>query len=124
MAQADTGQVDTASSVGTLVYLQVGPIAWALHLALVYGLQPMICARSATASTVLVLLATAICLAAVAAALIWSRGLAGVLRARAATQASRRFHRRVMRWAGLLAAVGIIWTGAAATIVPACDPLR
>lgn len=124
MGRLDTESADTASSVGTLVYLTIGPILWGLHLFTVYGLQPVLCSRSAPANTTFVAITTVVLLGLLLAVMLWPHAVARLLHARAASRASRRFHRRVVRWAGLLSAAGIVWAGAAALIVPACQGLR
>jgi hypothetical protein len=124
MTHANTHGADTASGVGTLVYLTIGPILWALHLAVVYGLQPVLCRYSVEVNLAVVGIATVTALVVLLGAVARPKVLARLLHARAPSQASRRFHRRVMRWAALLSAAGIIWAGAAALVVPACEGLR
>jgi len=124
MARVEPDSTDTASSLGTLVYLTIGPILWGSHLFAVYGLQPVLCARGASVSTAFVAIATIVVLGLLLAVMLWPRAVARLLHAQAVSRASRRFHRRAMRWAGLLSAAGILWAGAAALIVPACEGLR
>ncbi|WP_119421691.1 hypothetical protein [Desertibaculum subflavum] len=120
----EAGARASASGVGTLVYLTSGPILWALHLLVIYGAQPLVCMTSAEAGTILVSIATPAFAALTAAAMTWPDRLARLLRATVESLELGRFHRSVLRWLGFLSLLGIVWAGATAAIIPACEQLR
>lgn len=115
---------DSSSTAGTFVFVLLGPIVWALHLAVVYGMQ-ISCAAAASRPSIgetlalAVLGATAAALAFLAVAAWRSHAAARMLRVRAS-----RFLERVMRLLILLSVVGIAWVGTAALVLPACLQLR
>ena len=111
--------------MGTLVYLLLGPIAWAMHLMVVYGSHTLICAREGgSGASETILAATLIVLAMLAAAIAAPGAAQRALDQSDSNAVGYRFHRRVMRWLAFLSAVGVAWAGSTALIVGPCLSLR
>jgi len=109
------------STAGTLVFLAVGPLIWALHLSILYGGHTLICRYriAPPAADLLVLVATAAATSAILAFLVlpgWSADLLGVRR-----HAEGRPAYVGMAWIlAVLAGVAILWAGLAALMVNSC----
>lgn len=102
----------------------VGPLVWALHLALVYGGQHLLCARGAAHNTVLWLVIISSIVAVmllvpllVASAPVLQRLLGGDQR----PEPTQQFLLAIMRLLVLLSLAGIIWAGVAALLLPGCS---
>ena len=106
------------------LFLLAGPLAWAMHLMLLYGLHALICAGGGDAGAMRALgsgitaLALAVAAAPIAAPLATSR-LFGLERG-----PDRSFHREAARLLAVLSALGIAWGGAMIFLFPACALLR
>ncbi|WP_187972819.1 hypothetical protein [Aquibium microcysteis] len=111
----------TPSTLGTLAYLLLGPLAWAMQLTLLYAGHTLFCSQGGSAalgdglvigvSAVLALLVGGFLL--VPSAVARRLGLTREMDARAA-------YDRIAWMAGLLALVAILWTGTTAVLVEAC----
>lgn len=112
------------SLTGTLLLLLAGPILWAVHLTIVYGVHTLACVGALQGMPVdagtFILVATGAILAILMLllAVIWLR------RPALFTHGDRLFHSRVMVSLVLLSAFGIAWAGSAAFILPQCQQLR
>jgi len=109
------------STLGTLAYLLLGPLAWAMQLTILYAGHTLFCSQGGApalgdglvvgVSAVLALLVGGFLLFPLAVARIL--GLTREMDARAA-------YDRIARIAGILALVAIVWTGTTAVLVEAC----
>lgn len=119
-------------TIRTLLYLLFGPIVWALHLTLVYGVQSVACAVAGPGLRPLaggldpvqltILAATAAALLALAGG--W-RGLANPGGAMSEGVDERsHFIVDTMRLLLVLSALGIIAAGSATLVLPTCADLR
>lgn len=104
-----------------LLLLFAGPLVWAAHFVLIYGLNGVVCARPGSAArwAGLAWEAWAIAGAGVLAAAVLAACAAA--RPRSASEHSRRF----VRWTSLallaLALLAIAWETLAVFLVPACS---
>lgn len=120
---------DLGSMLGTFIYLLIGPIVWAFHLAAIYGSQ-LLCAVSQSGLfgtrliSSIVIAATVAALAPLAAAAWRPRAMARLLRVCTRSDKEIRFLDRVMRLLVTLAVAGIAWAGATALVIPPCAQLR
>lgn len=123
---------DAGPLAAGIFYLLIGPIIWAAHLLLVYGLRSALCALRADAMiaadpfviSALVSAITAVSMAALALALMLPRQVARLLRFNAAAKTDRRFANSVMRLLAALSFAGVTWAGAMAMFLDRCDQLR
>jgi hypothetical protein len=113
------------SATGTILLLIAGPILWALHFAILYFVQSMLCAHRVATALVpgFVMAATLIALAVVTIAIVAPGTLARLLGADDWPGSERSLHARVTRGLAILSAAGIAWAGATALIIPACAML-
>lgn len=125
-AQAGTGQRPVWPTIFDVLF---GPIVWAAHLTLIYGLQSVACALASPLAPALfgldpVQLAIA---ALTAAALLAIAGRAAVARRPVGNTGEGElaaFLDAVMLLLALFSAFGIAGQGGVALIIPACLPLR
>lgn len=126
-AQANPGERQGILSAS--MQLLAGPIAWAVHLSLVYGFQSLACSvvqsplpqRVAGYDSVQLAI-----LAATVGVLVLLFGVILVIRSvrRSQTLQLPRFQWRVALLLALLASFGILAQGAAALMLPGCPALR
>jgi hypothetical protein len=117
------------ASKQTFISLLLGPSVWALHLALIYGVQSTLCGLSAAgrarsdAVLLITAVATAVALALLAASL-WR--LLPAVRKRLSIQDPGlvRFIEHTAGFLVLLSAIGILWGAITVLLFPACDALR
>lgn len=120
---------EAGSLAGTIAYVLLGPLAWAAHLMVIYGSQPILCAAaesgglSTEAIPVFVIAATAAALLVPAVALWRPGALRRLLHVAARREAEIRFQDGAMRWLCGLSAAGILWAAAAIVLTP-CMQLR
>jgi hypothetical protein len=109
------------STLGTLAYLLLGPLAWALQLTLVYAGHTLVCSQggSAALGDGLVIVVSAVLAVLVGSFLLFPLAVARVLGLTREMDA-RAAYDRIARVAGVLALVAIVWTGATAVLVEAC----
>lgn len=114
---------------GTLFYILLGPIVWAIHLTVVYLGHTLLCALGVSSgalapgvATLSVLIVTVVALIALTIAVLAasSRGRALDDRGSEATF----FRDRVMMALALLSGFGVAWEGASALIIDPCLVLR
>jgi hypothetical protein len=124
-------QQQLSPAVRTGLTVLLGPIVWAVHLTLVYGLQSVACSFAVPpASTiagldrvqVAIILITLLSLSIVGACAMWGRGADSD---RSGTdETPGLFLVRVRRVLALLSVLGIIAVGSAAMVLPTCAGLR
>lgn len=126
------GTNSNRQGMGTLVFILIGPIIWAVHLTLIYGSQSSLCAfnlgedRAGGNGVVIaiILAATAACMAIVGFSAVRA-GFVHALIARAAPPAEQvGFIVAIMRILAGLSILAIFYGGLGAVILPACDQLR
>ncbi|WP_020158316.1 hypothetical protein [Methylobacter marinus] len=114
--------------LGALLIAMAGPLVWALHFAVVYGTQHVVCAtlagsRAAFWVYLAVFAATAVALP-VLLLLIAKPGIARhTVRRGAVTKRAQAFLTGIMRLLALLSFFGVLWAGSAALLLPACASL-
>jgi hypothetical protein len=112
----------------TLFGVLFGPIVWAAHLTLIYGLQSVACALASPSPALLGLDPVQLAIAALtAAALLAIAAHSAVARQPAGNTGEEElaaFLDGAMLLLALLSAFGITGQGGAALIIPACPPLR
>lgn len=117
------------SIVGTLVFILIGPLVWALHLLVAYGSHASLCAV-AGAGRLADPLPWILGGVTLAAALILALALASPSTFRRPLRAARRDDREaafatgVMRVLALLSLLGVLFAGIAMVILPLCQQLR
>ena len=112
--------------VGAVLYMLLGPIVWAVHLAIIYGSHAVLCARDwadgPLDARVIIAIATGIGLAITIPATLagwhWSRAT------NRDTEGASAFQHSVMSLLALLAAIGIAYGGATPLFVTTCLQLR
>lgn len=109
---------------GVTLWSLVGPLAWALHLALVYGVQHMVCAVDGSHALVrpFVLGAGAVLVAALLPFALPSPPFSNRLHNTGWPVSTQQFLLGVMRLLVLLSVVGILWASAGAFFLPGCGP--
>jgi hypothetical protein len=112
-------------SVGTILIALIGPITiWALHFAVVLGIQPFFCAafvdnRTGFWGQIAVIITTVAALLILLSLIVNPNAVLHMDRGRN----SRSFLIGVMRLLALLCFFGVLWTGSAAFFLPACKVL-
>lgn len=112
-----------------MAYLLLGPILWAAHFALIYGMQSSLCRLAGTehgnsAAAPVVAVTTLLVLLLLAAVLLAPGAASRILHAAPWPDATQRFCDRIMALLAVLSLFGVIWAGATAILLPACPPLR
>lgn len=123
---------DRGSMSGTVLFLLVGPLVWALHFAVCYAAQSLLCTLGLTqavlwdldATKLFVVAATLLAAGSLAVALMARGSVARMLCVVEPEEHQRSFHRGVMFWAASLSIVAVAWTGATIFIVDSCGQLR
>nr|CAD6438782.1 hypothetical protein REQ54_04750 [Rhizobium sp. Q54] len=116
------------SVAGAILFMLIGPIAWAGHFLLVYGGQAALCAFQNSGifilpqiyGSVLVVAVTVLVGAQLTYAAWKPESVARILRFDADEHDSQVFASRVMRLLTLLSLFGVFWAGAAAFFIDAC----
>lgn len=112
-------------SVGTVLIALIGPLTiWALHFAVVFGIQPFFCTafdgnRSGFWVQLAVIFATVAALLTLMSLIMKPNAMLHMDRG----ENSRSFLIGVMRLLALLCFVGVLWAGSAAFFLPACKML-
>jgi hypothetical protein len=126
---------DTASTrqmIGTLVFIMLGPILWAVQLTLIYGAQSSLCAfgvgvgadgNNALAAGV-VIAASVVCMALVGVALARPDIGYGLITGAGMPGEQRGFLVGVMRLLAGLSLLAMFYAGLGAVLLPACAQLR
>lgn len=117
------------SIFAALVYVLLGPIAWAAHLFAIYGAQSTLCVLAGGSAgdglvAPIVGLITLTAAGLVGAAAAMPERVALALGATAAPAPIGDFQRRVMVVLALMSLFGIVAGGIAAAVLPACASLR
>jgi hypothetical protein len=113
------------SAVGTIVYLILGPILWAVQLTVIYGGSTLLCVTGVPpgASTALVALTTAAAFIAGAGAMLFRATVARWFGVSPGAE-GRSTLDALARLLDLLSLVAILWTGSAAVVLQACIVAR
>jgi hypothetical protein len=115
-------------SVGTLLLSLAGPLIWALHFAVVYGVQHVACAtlgghRADFWIHASVIIATVVALLALLVTIIKPNVVLRMDRDGGMSQNTRALLPGIMRLLALLSFFGVLWAGAAVFFLPACGSL-
>lgn len=99
-----------------------GPLAWAMHLLVIYGTHAVMCSREVSGRTsgIVIGAATLVALVVLAVVALWGRGP----KAFGPPGQTRSFLRNSMMLLAVLSAFGIVWSGSAMLFLPACLALR
>lgn len=134
MAEQSGGSppVETYSSVGTITYILIGPLAWALHLTVIYGSQSTLCTFVPPQPVIfdlglveIIVTIASVVTALAPALLLWrSAATKRVLNAPGAESPDASFHDALARLLGLLSIIGIVWAGLIVALLPPCAALR
>lgn len=117
-------------AVRTLIYVLFGPIVWAVHLTIIYGLQSVACALTTTSrgGTSMDAVQLAIVSATIAAVLALGAGWRWLANPGGAmsegTEDRNHFLEGVMQFLVGLSVLGVLGAGAAAMMLPSCPALR
>lgn len=125
------GYRSNRQDMGTLIFILLGPIVWAIHLTLIYGSQSSLCAFNAGESAAgrnvvvgIILAATVLCIAATGYSAA-RPGFVHALVARATLPAEQAgFIVAVMRLLAGLSILAMLYAGLGAVMLPACEQLR
>lgn len=120
------------STAGTLSYLLLGPLVWAVHFTVLYVTQSTLCSLGqATDSvsgmnivTVIVTLATGVAFGLLAVAMLKADLVSKHFNAGGWPRSQRTFHTRVMVLMAVLAAFAIAAAALAAIFIETCSQLR
>lgn len=111
----------TPTITGTLAFMLLGPILWALHLTAIYGSQSLLCARGMAGPVPdLIFAATAVTLGLMAVCLLAPERLRAAMRASGWPPEQQYFHERVAMLLHILSAFGVAAAGAGAFLVGPC----
>lgn len=118
-------------TIGTLVFLLIGPLAWAAHFTVIYGAQSSLCAFDAgetAAGTnplagLIILVATLAGIGGVALA-AWRPFPVLSWLAPGEAPHDRAFLAFVMRALAALSGLAMLYAGIASIVLPACAQLR
>ncbi|OHV81974.1 hypothetical protein [Ensifer sp. LCM 4579] len=120
-------EAPTASAV---FFLVAGPILWAAHLLVVYGVQSVTCAVGNSAVAPSVLIQASVVLVTLGAILLLCFGLffpgrlAHMLGYEMPEPHNRTFSVRVERLLSLLSLMGVVWSGTSVFLIDVCGLLR
>jgi len=119
-----------APTVSAILFLLAGPILWAGHLLLVYGVQSVTCVVGSASVAPSALIQTSVVLVTLGAilllglALFFPGRLAHMLRYQTPDRDNHVFSVRVERFLILLSLPAVIWSGAAAFLLDGCGLSR
>lgn len=126
------GYRSNRQGIGTLAFILIGPLVWAVHLTLIYGGQSLLCAFNPgedasgrnVAIVAIILAATIAGIAAVGFSAA-RPAIVHALIARGALPAEQAgFVVTIMRVLAGLSILAMIYAGLGAVILPACGQLR
>lgn len=126
------GSSSNRQGIGTLIFILIGPIVWAVHLTLIYGSQSSLCAfhlgedRSGGNSTVvaIILLVTIMNIATVGFSAVRASFVHALIARGAPPAEQARFIVTIMRILAGLSMLAMLYGSLGAIFLPACDPLR
>lgn len=115
-------------SVGTLLLSLAGPLIWALHFAVVYGVQHVACAtlggnRADFWIQTSVIVATVVALLSLLLIIVKPDVVLRIDRNGGMSQNTQVLLLGIMRLLALLSFFGVLWAGVAAFFLPACGSL-
>lgn len=117
---------DSGSTLGTIAFLLLGPIVWAVHFGALYGVQSVACAVASSGGAArpwiiaFILVATIIALAVLGASLARPRHFEALLHARTWPEHQLAFQRRAMRVLVILSVFAVAAPATALPIIDAC----
>ena len=123
------------SAVGMLVFILIGIIVWAVHFAVAYAAQSVLCvldgrqgpssvADVSASVSVMIWTATALALAILIAVAAAPAVAARFLSAAAPDGGIEKSYLTIMLSVALLSAFGIIWVQQVALLIPTCAAMR
>jgi hypothetical protein len=121
---------DTKSSrqmIGTLVFILIGPILWALHLTVTYGAQSSLCAFDAASETFItgmIIGSAAVFIGLIVLAMLQERSCFALLTGTSPSKEQWPFLKTLMKLLGALSILGMVYFSLASLILPACAQLR
>lgn len=115
-------------SVTTLLLSLAGPLIWALHFAVVYGIQHVACAtlgghRADFWIQTSVIVATVVALLALLLIIVKPNAVLRIDREGRMSQNTQALLLGIMRLLTLLSFFGVLWAGVAVFFLPACGSL-
>lgn len=115
-------------SVGTLLLSLTGPLIWALHFAVVYGVQHVGCAEPGEKHAdfwiqASVIVATLVALLALLLIIAKPKLVHSINRDGEMSQNTQALLLSIMRLLALLSFFGVLWAGIAVFFLPACGVL-
>ena len=122
-----------SSSIGTLLYVMLGPIVWAAHLGVIYAFQSVACAvardavmadKATELSAFVIAGATLVAFAALCLCAVFRYRAAALFGAAAWPEIQQRAHASMMRSLVLLSAFAVAAQAGVALLVPTCGTLR
>ncbi len=120
------------STLGTILYVLIGPIVWALHFTVLYAVHGFSCGLASdgriapmpVAILMAVWIATIAAIGLLGAALLAPERMALQLKTDVWSVPQRRFHRQTMSVLCLLSVVAILFAGASTLFVDVCALVR
>ncbi|MEZ5816619.1 MAG: hypothetical protein R3D44_06025 [Hyphomicrobiaceae bacterium] len=115
-----------ASTSGTMAFVLIGPLVWAVHFTFVYGFQSVLCVvgeRFSISQSIIVtgvVAATVIAAALLTIALMVPRRVEALVTATPSLPPQFVFQRRVMQGLVVLSLFAVLAEGAAAVVLPPC----
>jgi hypothetical protein len=125
------GPTSNRQGIGTLIFILVGPIVWAVHLILVYGSQSSLCAFNLSedrgensAVVAIILLVTAMSIAVVGFSAVRANFIHALITRGIPPTEQVEFIVTIMRVLSGLSILAMFYAGLSAVFLPACHPLR
>jgi hypothetical protein len=125
------GPSSNRQGIGTLIFILVGPIVWAVHLTLIYGSQSSLCAFNLnedrgenSAVVAIILLVTALSIAVVGFSAVRPNFIHALIARGMPPTEQAKFIVTIMRVLSGLSILAMFYAGLSAVFLPACDPLR
>lgn len=124
------GPSSNRQGIGTLIFILVGPIVWAVHLTLVYGSQSSLCAFNLedrgenSAVVAIILLVTTMSIAVVGFSAVRANFIHALITRGIPSTDQVEFIVTIMRVLSGLSILAMFYAGLSAVFLPACHPLR
>jgi hypothetical protein len=125
------GPSSNRQGIGTLIFILVGPIVWAVHLTLIYGSQSSLCAFNlnedrgeSSAVVAIILLVTALSIAVVGFSAVRPNFIHALIARGMSPTEQAKFIVTIMRVLSGLSILAMFYAGLSAVFLPACEPLR
>jgi hypothetical protein len=125
------GSSSNRQGIGTLIFILVGPIVWAVHLTLIYGSQSSLCAFNPSEDrgensvvVAVILLVTAVSIAVVGFSAVRANFIHALIARGIPPTEQVEFIVTIMRVLAGLSILAMFYAGLSAVFLPACHPLR